>query len=124
MKSKRWSLKTFTVNYLVLRIFQFSDLAASFNLGTPMETKLAKFSRISDPSLSCTRANGHLLHLMVRAGFKTSATVAAVSALTAPVVGVLSSALLLGETLSWQKGIALAAILFSIALTTINPKRN
>ena len=64
--------KTFTVNCVVLRIFQFSDLAAGSNLGTPMETKLAKFSRISDPSLSCTRANGHLLHLMVRAGFKTS----------------------------------------------------
>ena len=64
--------KTFTVNCMVLRIFQFSDLAASFNLGTPMETKLAQFSRISDPSLPCTRANGHLLHLMVRAGFKTS----------------------------------------------------
>lgn len=47
------------------------------------------------------------------------ATVAAISTLTAPVVGVLSSVALLGEPLSWQIVVALACIVLSIAMTLI-----
>ncbi len=45
------------------------------------------------------------------------ATVAAISILTAPTVGVLSSILLLGEPVSWQKILALGLIVLSIAVT-------
>lgn len=45
------------------------------------------------------------------------ATVAAISILTAPTVGVLSSILLLGEPASWQKMLALGLIVLSIAIT-------
>ncbi|SEK72352.1 Threonine/homoserine efflux transporter RhtA [Roseovarius nanhaiticus] len=47
------------------------------------------------------------------------ATVAAISILTAPVVGVLSAVLLLGEPVSWQKIVALGLIVLSIAITLI-----
>ncbi|MEZ5594370.1 MAG: DMT family transporter [Gammaproteobacteria bacterium] len=49
------------------------------------------------------------------------ATVAAISALMAPVVGVLSAILLLGDPLTWQKVVSLLMILISIALT-LRPK--
>ena len=45
------------------------------------------------------------------------ATVAAISALLAPVVGVLSAVILLNDSLTWQKTISLSMILASIALT-------
>ncbi|PVA10572.1 EamA/RhaT family transporter [Pelagivirga sediminicola] len=45
------------------------------------------------------------------------ATVAAISILTAPTVGVLSSIWLLGEPVSWQKIVALALIVLSITIT-------
>ncbi len=45
------------------------------------------------------------------------AAVAAISILTAPVVGVASSILLLGEPASWQKMLALGLIVLSIAIT-------
>ena len=44
------------------------------------------------------------------------ATVAAISILTAPIIGVLSAALLLGDPVTWQRGVALAAIVLSIAM--------
>jgi drug/metabolite transporter (DMT)-like permease len=47
------------------------------------------------------------------------ATVAAIATLTAPVVGVTSSVLLLGDTPTWQKALALAMIVASIAMTLI-----
>lgn len=50
---------------------------------------------------------------------RLSATVAAISTLTAPVVGVLSSVLLLGEPLTWQIVVSLAMIVTSIAMTLI-----
>ncbi len=49
------------------------------------------------------------------------ATVAAISILTAPTVGVLSSILLLGEPASWQKLLALGLIVLSIAVTLTGP---
>ncbi|QIE54557.1 DMT family transporter [Pikeienuella piscinae] len=52
------------------------------------------------------------------------ATVAAISTLTAPVVGVLSSILLLGDPPSWQKAVALTMVVASILITLIrSPKR-
>ncbi len=45
------------------------------------------------------------------------ATVAAISILTAPTVGVISSIVLLGEPVSWQKLLALGLIVLSIAIT-------
>ncbi|MFD0859580.1 DMT family transporter [Roseovarius aquimarinus] len=45
------------------------------------------------------------------------ATVAAISILTAPTVGVISAILLLGEPVSWQKIVALGLIVVSIAIT-------
>ena len=45
------------------------------------------------------------------------ATIAAISALLAPVVGVLSAVVLLDDVLTWQKAISLLMILVSIALT-------
>ena len=46
-------------------------------------------------------------------------TVAAISALVAPVVGVITSIVFLGDDVSWQKSAALSAIVFSIAITTL-----
>ncbi|WP_162497382.1 DMT family transporter [Roseovarius dicentrarchi] len=51
------------------------------------------------------------------------ATVAAISILTAPVVGVLSSFLLLGEAASWQKMLALGLIVLSIGITLSGRRR-
>jgi drug/metabolite transporter (DMT)-like permease len=50
------------------------------------------------------------------------ATIVAISALTAPVVGVLSSMLFLGDVMTWQKGLALTAIILSITTTLFQPR--
>ena len=47
------------------------------------------------------------------------ATIAAIATLMVPVVGVLSAVILLGDPLTWQKVVALAMILASIAMTQI-----
>lgn len=47
------------------------------------------------------------------------ASVAAISTLTAPVVGVLSSVLLLGEALTWQVALSLTMIVASIFMTLV-----
>ena len=49
------------------------------------------------------------------------ATVAAISTLTAPIVGVLSAAWLLGNPLTWHIFLSLAMIVISIALTLLRP---
>lgn len=51
------------------------------------------------------------------------ATVAAISILTAPTVGVVSAILLLGEPVSWQKIVALGLIVLSIAITLTSRTR-
>ena len=51
------------------------------------------------------------------------ATIVAISALTAPVVGVLSSVLFLGDIMTWQKGLALSAIILSIIATLFQPRK-
>ena len=51
------------------------------------------------------------------------ATIVAISALTAPVVGVLSSVLFLGDIMTWQKGLALTAIILSITATLFQPRK-
>lgn len=45
------------------------------------------------------------------------ATVAAIAALLAPIVGVLSAIILLGDPLTWQKALALSMVLASIVMT-------
>ncbi|MEM7169401.1 MAG: DMT family transporter [Pseudomonadota bacterium] len=50
------------------------------------------------------------------------ATVAAISTLIAPVVGVVSAALLLGDNLTWQRILALFAIVLSITITLVRPR--
>ncbi len=52
------------------------------------------------------------------------ATVAAISTLTAPVVGVLSSVVLLGDELTWQTAVSLVMIVTSIAMTLIPTRRS
>ena len=52
---------------------------------------------------------------------RLSATVAAISTLIAPVVGVLSSVVLLSEPLTWQTTVALLLIVGSIAMTLLRP---
>ena len=44
-------------------------------------------------------------------------SVAAISILTAPVVGVVTSVLFIGEALTWQKTVSLILIVASIAIT-------
>ena len=51
------------------------------------------------------------------------ATVAAISTLTAPVVGVLSSVILLGDVLTWQIVVSLCLIVSSIFLTLVPPSK-
>ena len=48
-----------------------------------------------------------------------SATVAAISTLLAPVVGVLSAVILLGDPMTWQKALALFLIVASIAIAIV-----
>jgi drug/metabolite transporter (DMT)-like permease len=50
------------------------------------------------------------------------ATIAAIASLMTPVVGVVSSILLLGDSPTWQKFAALILIVASIALTQIRPR--
>ncbi|MFV0474545.1 MAG: DMT family transporter [Pikeienuella sp.] len=47
------------------------------------------------------------------------AAVAAITTLSAPVVGVVSSILLLGDEATWQKGVALVLVVLSILMTLI-----
>ena len=54
---------------------------------------------------------------------RLSATVAAIAALLAPVVGVASAVILLGDPLTWQKVLSLSMILASIFLS-LAPRRN
>lgn len=48
-------------------------------------------------------------------------TVAAIATLTAPVVGVLSAVVILGDPLTWQKALSLTMIVASIAATLFRP---
>lgn len=50
---------------------------------------------------------------------RMSATVAALSTLTAPVVGVVSSMVLLGDPVTWQKALSLTMVVASILMTLI-----
>ena len=122
MKSRTWSLKPLP---LTAWFFAFSSLVTwplaliwepLWKQNWPSSQVLATLVyHVLGPMVIC-----YILWSVLVS--RLPATVAAVSALTAPVIGVLSSALFLGEAISWQKGIALAAIIFSIALTTVIPK--
>ena len=67
---------------------------------------------IMGPMITC-----YIIWSFLAAKLPTSTTT--ISILVAPVVGVISSAWLLEEALSWQKFIALAAIVLSISFVTL-----
>lgn len=93
-------------------VFIFEPLS---NFTLPGTTNLLIFAfHVSGPLVAC-----YVLWTILLG--RLSATVAAISTLIAPVVGVLSSALFLNEELSWQKTLALTLIVTSIALTLLKP---
>ncbi|MEM7403860.1 MAG: DMT family transporter [Pseudomonadota bacterium] len=73
-------------------------------------TILAFAFHVLGPMVTC-----YLLWTLIVA--RLPATVAAISTLTAPVVGVGSSIVLLTDPPTWQKGLALAMVVLSIAMT-------
>ncbi len=121
MQARRWTLSPiaraswFFVIAAVLTwpfVFFFEPLS---NFTLPSATNLWIFAfHVSGPLVAC-----YVLWTILLG--RLSATIAAISTLIAPVVGVLSSALLLNEELSWQKVLALTLIVTSIALTLLKP---
>ena len=84
---------------------------APWHLPPPSRTALALFVfHVLGPMILC-----YLGWTMLVA--RLPATIAAISVLAAPVVGVLSSIFLLGDPATWQKGLALAMIVLSIGMT-------
>tara|TARA_B100000965_G_C18923212_1_gene469799 strand:- start:193 stop:447 length:255 start_codon:yes stop_codon:yes gene_type:complete len=81
-----------------------------------MQVIWALLFHILGPMITC-----YILWTVLVERFST--TIAAISVLTAPVVGVLSSAMLLNDTITWHKCIALTAIILSIAVATIGNAR-
>lgn len=84
-----------------------------FTLPSPASLWIFAF-HVSGPMVTC-----YVLWTILLG--RLSATVAAISTLIAPVVGVLSSVLFLNEDLTLQKALALVLIVISIAITLIRP---
>ena len=127
LKARRWSLPS-----LALTVWFFVGSAAlCWPLAILLEPPLAQ--GWTTPPLLATLAF-HIVGPMVVCYAlwtvlvgRLTASVAAIAALLAPVVGVSSSIILLGDPLTWQKAVSLAMILASITLTltpsrTISPK--
>ena len=127
LKARRWSLPS-----LALTVWFFVGSAAlCWPLAILLEPPLAQ--GWTTPPLLATLAF-HIVGPMVACYAlwtvlvgRLTASVAAIAALLAPVVGVSSSIILLGDPLTWQKAVSLAMILASITLTltpsrTISPK--
>ncbi len=74
------------------------------------------------PSFSAIIIIGWRLHEYLSVYGNVNKIDAAISILTAPIVGVLSAALFLGDSVTWQKGVALTAIVVSIGLAIIKPR--
>jgi len=119
LKSRKWRLLPLP---LTVWFFAFSSLATwpfvfiwepIWQQNLPSLQVLATLTfHILGPMIIC-----YILWAVLVARLPT--TIAAISALTAPVVGVLSSVFLLDDVMTWQKGAALAAIIFSIVATTM-----
>ena len=119
LKSRKWRLQPLP---LTVWFFAFSSLATwplvfiwepIWQQNLPSLQVLATLTfHILGPMISC-----YILWAVLVA--RLPAAIAAISALTAPVVGVLSSIFLLNDVMTWQKSAALAAIIFSIVVTTM-----
>ena len=119
LKSRKWRLQPLP---LTVWFFAFSSLATwplvfiwepIWQQNLPSLQVLATLTfHILGPMIIC-----YILWAVLVARLPT--TIAAISALTAPVVGVLSSIFLLNDVMTWQKSAALAAIIFSIVVTTM-----
>ena len=116
LKSVDWRLQPLP---LTVWFFVFSSLIA-----WPLVLVYEPLEAQAWPSLNVLAMLGfHVLGPMVTCYLlwavlvsKLPATIASISILIAPVVGVLSSSIFLGEFLSWQKIYALTTIIISIAL--------
>ena len=119
LKSRKWRLQPLP---LTVWFFAFSSLATwplvfiwepIWQQNLPSLQVLATLTfHILGPMIIC-----YILWAVLVA--RLPAAIAAISALTAPVVGVLSSIFLLNDVMTWQKSAALAAIIFSILVTTM-----
>lgn len=122
LKSRSWSLSPLplTVWFFAVSTIVCGPLALLFEPpwaqswpSTPVLLTLAY--HITGPMVICYA----LWTVLVG---KLSATVAAIAALLAPVVGVTSAVIILGDPLTWQKVISLLMILASILLTLTSRK--
>ena len=119
LKSRKWRLQPLP---LTVWFFAFSSFAPwtlffirepIWQQNLPSLQVLATLTfHILGPMIIC-----YILWAVIVA--RLPAAIAAISALTAPVVGVLSSIFLLNDVMTWQKSAALAAIIFSIVVTTM-----
>ena len=119
LKSRKWRLQPLP---LTVWFFAFSSLATwplvfiwepIWQQNLPSLQVLATLTfHILGPMIIC-----YILWAVLVA--RLPAAIVAISALTAPVVGVLSSIFLLNDVMTWQKSAALAAIIFSIVVTTM-----
>ena len=119
LKSRKWRLQPLP---LTVWFFAFSSLATwplvfiwepIWQQNLPSLQVLATLTfHILGPMIIC-----YILWAVLVA--RLPAAIAAISALTAPVVGVLSSIFLLNDVMTWQKSAALAAIIFCIVFTTM-----
>jgi len=122
LKSRRWSL-----NPLALTVWFF---LASSALAWPLALVFEAPWRLEMPSAAVLWAMGyHVLGPMVICYVlwtsmieRLPATVAAISTLVAPIVGVVSSIAFLDEDFGWRRILALAMIVVSIFLTLRKPK--
>lgn len=116
LKSKEWSLGPLG---LTVWFFLFSSLAV-----WPLVFMYEPFGTQNWPNIAIIAVLMlHILGPMIACYVlwasliaRLPATIASISVLTAPVVGVLSSSLFLGDTFTWQKLVALTAITLSISL--------
>lgn len=123
LKSRTWRLPPLS---LTVWFFAFSSLAVwplvllvepPWEQNWPSMPALATLVfHILGPAILC-----YVLWTVMVA--RLPATIVAISALTAPVVGVLSSVLFLGDIMTWQKGLALTAIILSITVTLFQPRK-
>jgi drug/metabolite transporter (DMT)-like permease len=123
LKSRTWRLPPLS---LTVWFFAFSSLAVwplvlvvepPWEQNWPSMPVVATLAfHILGPAILC-----YVLWTVLVA--RLPATIVAISALTAPVVGVLSSVLFLGDIMNWQKGLALTAIILSITATLYQPRK-
>ncbi|MEX2520643.1 MAG: DMT family transporter [Paracoccaceae bacterium] len=124
LKSRSWSLSpmALTVWFLGASAVVCVALALIFEAPWRMETPSAPVLwtmayHVMGPMVVCYALWNVLLG-------RLPATVAAISILTAPVVGVVSAIALLGDPPTWQKAVALAMVIASILMTLIrHPER-